>query len=177
MSYYGKLILMNNKTILGIAFLLAGTLLTAATTAMAPAYAGGDGNKQKVEDESAGSIADCHWNEVEQSNFECIAASATEEGVIRDREPTLPPELEPETCLECFEEFLSLVEIGELVDELAEANQAGSIEQFCENVLEPGLISEREVRDFLTDAGFDEETQERLVFCLEDVGIKFEPDM
>ena len=72
---------MNNNTILAIAFLLAGTLLT-ATVAMAPAaYAGGDdhdhdsgdGNKQKVEDESAGAIADCDNNEVESAGFDCVA--------------------------------------------------------------------------------------------------------
>ena len=70
---------MNNNTILAIAFLLAGTLLT-ATIAMVPAaYAGGedhdsgDGNKQKVEDESAGAIADCDNNEVERAGFDCIA--------------------------------------------------------------------------------------------------------
>ena len=70
---------MNNNTILAIAFLLAGTLLT-ATVAMVPAaYAGGedhdsgDGNKQKVEDESTGAIADCDNNEVERAGFECHA--------------------------------------------------------------------------------------------------------
>jgi hypothetical protein len=70
---------MNNNTILAIAFLLAGTLFT-ATVAMAPAaYAGGedhdsgDGNKQKVEDESAGAIADCDNNEVERAGFDCVA--------------------------------------------------------------------------------------------------------
>ena len=70
---------MNNNTILAIAFLLAGTLLT-ATVAMVPAaYAGGedhdsgDGNKQKVEDESTGAIADCDNNEVERAGFECFA--------------------------------------------------------------------------------------------------------
>jgi hypothetical protein len=78
---------LNNNTILAIAFLLAGTLLT-ATTVMVPAYAGGDdddddhkggdGNKQKVEDESAGAIADCDKNDVEQASFKCIAPAVTE---------------------------------------------------------------------------------------------------
>ena len=89
---------MNNKTILGIAFLLAGTLLTGAT-AMAPVYAGGDhdkgydddnkrydkggdGNKQKVEDDSSASIADCDKNEVERADFDCIATAATEESEV-----------------------------------------------------------------------------------------------
>ena len=70
---------MNNNTILAIAFLLAGTLLT-ATVAMVPAaYAGGedrdsgDGNKLKVEDDSAGAIADCDNNEVERAGFDCFA--------------------------------------------------------------------------------------------------------
>ena len=78
---------MNNNTILAIAFLLAGTLLT-ATVAMAPAaYAGGDdhdhdsgdGNKQKVEDESAGAIADCDNNEVERAGFDCVAVAEIED--------------------------------------------------------------------------------------------------
>ena len=89
---------MNNKTNLAIAFLLAGTLLT-GTTAMAPVFAedddgekrydenkrydkGGDGNKQKVQDDSAGAIADCDKNEVERADFDCIAAAATDESTI-----------------------------------------------------------------------------------------------
>jgi hypothetical protein len=83
---------MNNKTILAIAFLLAGTLITSAP-AMAPVFAendddgkkhgnGGDGNKQKVEDDSAGAIADCDKNEVEDSDFDCIAAAATDESEV-----------------------------------------------------------------------------------------------
>ena len=79
---------MNNKTTLAIAFLLAGTLFT-GTMAMAPVYAGGDskdGNKQKVEDESAGSIADCDKNEVERADFECIANAATEDSEINERD-------------------------------------------------------------------------------------------
>jgi hypothetical protein len=97
---------MNNNTILAIAFLLAGTLFT-ATVAMAPAaYAGGedndsgDGNKQKVEEESAGSIADCDNNEVERAGFECFAIAELEEdgGLIIDGArpietggPSVPP--------------------------------------------------------------------------------------
>ena len=54
---------MNNNTILAIAFLIAGTLLTTAVTTMVPAYAD---NKLKAEDESAGAIADCDDNEVER---------------------------------------------------------------------------------------------------------------
>jgi hypothetical protein len=85
---------MNNNTILAIVFLIVGTLLTSIVT-MVPvpaAYAGGDddhddkkykkgdeGNKQKVEDESAGAIADCDKNEVEgEDAFDCIAAAASE---------------------------------------------------------------------------------------------------
>jgi hypothetical protein len=84
---------MNNKTILATVFLLAGTLLT-GTMAMAPVYAGGDdddhkkydkdgnGNKQKVEDESAGAIADCDKNEVERADFDCFANAATEDSEV-----------------------------------------------------------------------------------------------
>jgi hypothetical protein len=85
--------MMNNKTILAIAFLLGGTLLT-GTMAMAPVYAGGDdddhkrydkdgnGNKQKVEDESAGAIADCDENEVERADFDCFASAATDDSEV-----------------------------------------------------------------------------------------------
>jgi hypothetical protein len=83
---------MNNKTTLAIAFLLAGTLFT-GTMAMAPVYAGGDshkkggdGNKQKVEDESAGAIADCDKNEVERADFNCFANAATEDSEINERD-------------------------------------------------------------------------------------------
>jgi uncharacterized membrane protein len=64
--------LMNNNTVLAIAFLIAGTLLTttATTTTMIPAaYAD---NKQKAEDESAAAIADCDDNDVERAGFDCF---------------------------------------------------------------------------------------------------------
>ena len=70
---------MNKNTVLALVFLMAGTLLTTTAVTMLPAaYAGGDndngdGNKQKVEDDSAGSIADCDDNEVERAEFECFA--------------------------------------------------------------------------------------------------------
>ena len=88
---------MNNKTILTITFLIAGTLLT-STVATVPAFAGGDddddhngdGNKQKVEDDSAGALNDCDAveNEIEDNTFEnineCIAIAATDESVVND---------------------------------------------------------------------------------------------
>ena len=88
---------MNNKTILTIAFLLAGTLLS-GTMAMAPVYAGGDddddhngdGNKQKVEEESAGAIADCDNNEVERADFICSANAATEHSEVNTGNPRPP---------------------------------------------------------------------------------------
>jgi hypothetical protein len=85
---------MNNNTTLAIAFLLAGTLLTTAVTIVPAAYAGGedndsgDGNKQKVEDESAGAIADCDYNEVERAGFECFAIAEIEEGGLIALPPT-----------------------------------------------------------------------------------------
>ena len=88
---------MNNNTILAIAFLIAGTLLTttAVTTMVPAAYAGGDddddngdGNKLKVEDDSAGAIADCDDNELEgpggPSDFNCIPIAATHTDVDID---------------------------------------------------------------------------------------------
>src|SRR5919107_2023055 len=111
MSYYDKLILMNNNTILVI-LLLASTFLNSTLTMLPAAHAEGgddddhdkrgDGNKQRVEEDGAGAIADCDWNDIEESDFRCIAAAATDESIIRDREPTEPePEPEPETCQEC----------------------------------------------------------------------------
>ena len=73
---------MNSNTILAIAFLIAGTLLTSAVITMVPAaYAGGDdgdGNRQKVEDDSAGAIAECDDNKVERAGFDCDAIAAAD---------------------------------------------------------------------------------------------------
>ncbi len=44
----------------------------------------GDGNKQKVEEEGAGAIADCDWNDIEESDFLCIARS---DGTLPTGEP------------------------------------------------------------------------------------------
>jgi hypothetical protein len=67
----------NSRTILVFFFMIAGTLLTttAATTMVPAAYAD---NKQKAEDDSAASIADCDDNEVEQARFDCIAIAAND---------------------------------------------------------------------------------------------------
>jgi hypothetical protein len=57
---------------------MAGTLLTVGATTIIPAaYAGsdhygGDGNKQKAEDDSAAAIADCDDNDVERAGFDCF---------------------------------------------------------------------------------------------------------
>jgi hypothetical protein len=68
---------MNNNTVLAIAFLIAGTLLTTTVlTTMAPAaYAD---NKQKAEDESAAAIADCDDNDVERAGFDCFGIAAND---------------------------------------------------------------------------------------------------
>src|SRR5918994_7744468 len=98
---------MNNNTILAIAFLMAGTLLTTAVTTMVPAaYAEGDrngkdhdgkdhdkdgkdhdkdghdgkddgGNKIKAEGESIVALADCDNND-ENRDFECEAINPVE---------------------------------------------------------------------------------------------------
>jgi hypothetical protein len=65
---------MNNNAILTIVFLLAGALLTVGAITMPAAYAGGDhdggdGNKNKADDDSAAAIADCDDNDVEQAGF------------------------------------------------------------------------------------------------------------
>ena len=87
---------MKNNTILAIVFLMAGTLLTTAVTMVPAAYAGGDndngdGNEQKVEDESAGAIADCDNNEVERAGFECFAIAEIEDGGPVEIGPTGVP--------------------------------------------------------------------------------------
>jgi hypothetical protein len=62
---------MNNNTVLAIAFLIAGTLLTTTvlTTMVPAAYAD---NKQKAEDDSAAGLADCDDNDVERAGFDCF---------------------------------------------------------------------------------------------------------
>ena len=79
--------LMNNNTVLAIAFLIAGTLLTttATTTTMIPAaYAD---NKQKAEDESAAAIGNCNVNGVEQAGFDCFGI-AVNDIEVEEEQPT-----------------------------------------------------------------------------------------
>jgi hypothetical protein len=65
------------KTVLSlILILILITILTSLTTIAA--YAGGDGNGQKAEDDSSVGISDCDDNEVEQAGFDCIAIAASE---------------------------------------------------------------------------------------------------
>jgi hypothetical protein len=86
----------NSKTILVVVFLMVGTLLTTAVTTMVPAaYAD---NKQKAEDDSAASIADCDENEVEQAGFDCIAIAANDVEIETQEEP---PEEERATLFVC----------------------------------------------------------------------------
>src|SRR5215208_2000982 len=54
------------------------TILTTSTLTTIAAYAGGDSNKQKAEDDSSSAIADCDDNEVEQAGFDCIAIAAND---------------------------------------------------------------------------------------------------
>ena len=92
--------LMNNNTIFVI-ILLVSTFLTSTLTMLPAAHAGGgddddhdkrgDSNKQRVEEDGAGAIADCDWNDIEESDFRCIASAATDEGIIRDDGGTTPP--------------------------------------------------------------------------------------
>jgi hypothetical protein len=67
---------MNNNTILALVFLVAGALLTVGAITMPAAYAGGDdggdGNKNKAEDDSAAATADCDDNDVERAGFDCF---------------------------------------------------------------------------------------------------------
>jgi hypothetical protein len=187
---------MNNKTILAITFLLAGTLFT-STMAMAPAYAerddddkdydkddnkrydkGGDGNKQKVEDESAGSIADCDDNEFERATQNCIATAATDDSVVingRDGDDDDDDNGDNgdngngvEGCDECIAEFEAAIE-GEITGvALAEVNAA--LEAFGDCDDEFSII---EVEDLATalleiDAVEDLEAEAQVVTDLEE---------
>ena len=72
-----------NNNILALVFLIAGTLLTVGAIIMPAAYAGGDhdggdGNKNKAEDDSAAAIADCDKNDVERAGFECVPIAAND---------------------------------------------------------------------------------------------------
>src|SRR5918992_6007634 len=99
---------MHNSNILVI-LLLVGTFFTSTITMLPAAYSergdddgrSGDENKQKVEDDSAGAIADCDENEVERDDFDCIAAAATEESEVGTGDggtptPDGPPDGPPE---------------------------------------------------------------------------------
>ena len=97
--------LMNNNTVLAIAFLIAGTLLTTTvlTTMVPAAYAD---NRQKAEDDSAAAIADCDDNDVKRAGFDCFGIAAndidvdlgglltglTEAGTTNEEEMTLAEE-------------------------------------------------------------------------------------
>jgi hypothetical protein len=157
---------MNNSTAFAI-LLLAATFLTSTITILPAAYAGdggdgddnndkrGDGNKQRVEEEGAGAIADCDWNDIEESDFRCIAAAATDEGIISDPD---------ESCEECFRAAGILILF---FDPETETNI-----QACEAV-ETGLVSSSELRaaieTFRDD--FGDATIDALIECLTEAGI------
>jgi hypothetical protein len=96
---------MNSNTVLAIAFLIAGALLTttAMTTMVSSAFAD---NKQKAEDDSAAAIADCDDNEVKRAGFDCIAI-ATNDVEIETAEE------ESATLLVCKEVVSSGIEPGD----------------------------------------------------------------
>jgi hypothetical protein len=156
---------MNNSTTFAI-LLLAATFLTSTITMLPAAYAGGgdgddnndkrgDGNKQRVEEEGAGAIADCDWNDIEESDFRCIAAAATDEGIINDGGPK---------CEECFRAFPILILF---FDPETETNI-----QACEAV-ETGLVSSSELRAHIETLRDDlgDATIDALIECLTEAGI------
>jgi hypothetical protein len=79
---------MNNNTVLAIAFLIAGTLLTTTVlTTMAPAaYAD---NRNRAEDDSAAAISDCDDNDVERAGFDCFGIALNDIEIEIDPGP--PP--------------------------------------------------------------------------------------
>jgi hypothetical protein len=81
--------LMNNNTVLAIAFLIAGALLTTTviTTMIPAAYAD---NKQKAEDESAAATGDCDVNGVEQAGFDCFGIAVDDIEVEEEETPVCP---------------------------------------------------------------------------------------
>ena len=91
---------MNNNTILAIALLMAGTLLTttAITTLVPAAYAD---NRNRAEDESAAALADCDDNDVERAGFDCfgIAANDIEADLGGDLMEVLGPTLTAENVV------------------------------------------------------------------------------
>ncbi|HEU4824014.1 MAG TPA: hypothetical protein VFS97_11365 [Nitrososphaeraceae archaeon] len=67
---------MNNNTILAIALLIPGTLLTTVVTTIVPAaYAD---NENEAEDESAAAIADCDHKDVERAGFDCFGIAVND---------------------------------------------------------------------------------------------------
>jgi hypothetical protein len=72
------------KTVLSLLLVMITILTTLTLTTTITAYAGGDhhdggdGNKQKAEDESTAAIADCDDNEVERAGFDCIAIATND---------------------------------------------------------------------------------------------------
>ena len=79
---------MNSNTVLTIAFLIVGVLLTitALTTMVPSAFAD---NKQKAEDDSAAAIADCDDNDVERAGFDCFGIALNDIEIEIDPGP--PP--------------------------------------------------------------------------------------
>jgi hypothetical protein len=69
--------------------LIVITILTTQTTI--EVYAGGDGNRQKAEDDSSAGIADCDRNNVEEARFLCIAIAANDVEIETQEEE--PPEI------------------------------------------------------------------------------------
>src|SRR5918994_6648270 len=86
------------KTVLSLILILI-TILTSLTTIAA--YAGGDGNGQKAEDDSSVGISDCDDNEVEQAGFDCIAIAASEIEPPEEGPPEPEPPEESATLFVC----------------------------------------------------------------------------
>jgi hypothetical protein len=79
---------MNSNTILVIAFLIGGMLLstTAITTMVPAAYADND---NEADDGSAAAIADCDDNDVERAGFDCFGIAVNDIDIVIDPGP--PP--------------------------------------------------------------------------------------
>jgi hypothetical protein len=80
----------------------------------------------------SGAIADCDKNDVEDSEFDCIAAAASGESTVGDGDGN-GGNGDPETCEECLDEFL-----GELsdADEAAVRAEIGAVVSACDLELE-----------------------------------------
>jgi hypothetical protein len=89
-------------------------------------------------------------------------------------------EPEPQTCEECFREFLTQEQIDAFLA-LLDSEDLSTLGQVCEALLEVGpneeTISENEFIELVIDAGGSAVNAQNLADCLERIGVIFGPDI